>query len=64
MAYVILYILCLALGLAVSVMLLWNVYQIGQGVTTVEGYDYGVYSDRAKERGEVNQSALPRLLCD
>ncbi|KAF8609514.1 zf-DHHC-domain-containing protein [Ceratobasidium sp. AG-I] len=51
-AYVIIYILCLALGLAVSVMLLWNIYQIGQGVTTVEGYDYGIYSDRAKQRGE------------
>lgn len=52
MAFVIIYILCLALGLAVSVMLLWNLYQIGQGVTTVEGYDHGIYADRARSRGE------------
>ncbi|KAG8700047.1 hypothetical protein FRC09_006210 [Ceratobasidium sp. 395] len=52
MAYIIIYILALALGLAVCVMLLWNVYQIGQGVTTVEGYDYGLYAERAKDRGE------------
>ncbi|KAH7344558.1 zf-DHHC-domain-containing protein [Rhizoctonia solani] len=52
MVYLIIYIICLALGLAVSVMLLWNIYQIGKGVTTVEGYDHGIYSDRAKSRGE------------
>ncbi|KAG8700085.1 hypothetical protein FRC09_006184 [Ceratobasidium sp. 395] len=52
MAYIIIYILALALGLAVCVMLLWNVYQIGQGITTVEGYDYGLYAERAKDRGE------------
>ncbi|KDN37792.1 hypothetical protein RSAG8_09947, partial [Rhizoctonia solani AG-8 WAC10335] len=52
MVYLIIYILCLALGLAVSVMFLWNIYQIGKGVTTVEGYDHGIYSDRAQSRGE------------
>ncbi|QRV91259.1 DHHC palmitoyltransferase [Ceratobasidium sp. AG-Ba] len=52
MAYIIIYILALALGLAVSIMLLWNIYQIGKGTTTVEGYDYGIYADRAKDRGE------------
>ncbi|KAF8760822.1 DHHC palmitoyltransferase family [Rhizoctonia solani] len=41
-----------SVGLAVSVMLAWNIYQIGKGVTTVEGYDHGIYSDRAQSRGE------------
>lgn len=53
MVYIIVYILSLALGLAVLVMLLWNIYQIGKGVTTVEGYDHGIYADRARSRGEV-----------
>ncbi|KAB5593398.1 Aspartyl-tRNA synthetase [Ceratobasidium theobromae] len=52
MVYIIVYILSLALGLAVLVMLLWNIYQIGKGVTTVEGYDHGIYADRARSRGE------------
>jgi hypothetical protein len=64
MAYIIIYILCLALGLAVLVMLLWNIYQIGKGVTTVEGYDHGIYADRARSRGEVRKLSTLKTQAD
>lgn len=54
-AYTLLWVLALALGIAVSVMLSWHVLQASWGETSVEGHDNAYYAKRAKERGEVGR---------
>ena len=50
-AYTLEWVLALALGIAVSVMLIWHVLQASWGETSVEGHDNQYYSKRAVERG-------------
>ncbi|KAG8865122.1 hypothetical protein FRB96_000011 [Tulasnella sp. 330] len=45
------YILSLALGFAVSVMLAWHLYLITKGESSVENQDFSRYKDICKNRG-------------
>lgn len=49
--FVLVYILAVALAFAVGVMLLWQLYLISRGETTVENYDNARYVEVAKRRG-------------
>ena len=50
------YILSIAIGLAVAIMLLWQLWGIAVGETSVESQDFDFYRRVAKERGEVCRS--------
>jgi palmitoyltransferase len=46
------YILSGVLSFAVGIMLVWNLWSIAWGETSVEGQDHDQYRKMAKERGE------------
>ncbi|KAF8316764.1 zf-DHHC-domain-containing protein [Clavulina sp. PMI_390] len=50
-AYMMFYILSVAIGFSICIMLLWQLYLVSSGETTVENYDNGRYSKIAKSRG-------------
>jgi len=49
--FILIYVLALALGFAVSIMLAWQLYLISSGETAVENYDNDRYTKVAKQRG-------------
>ncbi|KAG9015530.1 hypothetical protein FRB94_000135 [Tulasnella sp. JGI-2019a] len=49
--FVLMYILSIALGFAVSVMLAWHIYLIIKGESSVENQDFSRYKDICKHRG-------------
>ncbi|EJD37742.1 zf-DHHC-domain-containing protein [Auricularia subglabra TFB-10046 SS5] len=51
-AFIMTYILSIAIGLAVFIMLAWQVWGIAVGETAVESQDFAYYRRLAKERGE------------
>ena len=53
-AFVLTYILSAVLCLAVGVMLLYHLWSISSGVTSVEAHDHEEYQRKARARGEVN----------
>ncbi len=50
--YMLIYIICFALGLAVSAMCAWHLYLVSQGQTSVENHDASTYRKVAASRGE------------
>lgn len=52
-AFILSYILCLAIGLAVAIMFVWALWGVAVGETSVESQDFEYYRRVAKERGEV-----------
>ncbi|KAG6899668.1 hypothetical protein C0993_008128 [Termitomyces sp. T159_Od127] len=62
-AYIIIYMLAAVLCLAVGIMLLYHVWSISSGETTVEGQDHEVYTKKANSRGEtfINSYDLGRI---
>lgn len=53
LAYILIYILAAVLCLAVGVMLMYHLWTIANGETSVEGQDHEVYRKVAGSRGEV-----------
>ncbi|KAG6374425.1 hypothetical protein JVT61DRAFT_4462 [Boletus reticuloceps] len=49
------YILAGVMCFAVLIMLLWHIWGIVRGETSVEAQDHKVYQKNAKERGEVRK---------
>lgn len=56
--FLLIYIISLALGLAVGAMLSWHLYLISKGQTTVENHDFATYRKLAKNRGEVGTTSV------
>jgi palmitoyltransferase len=52
--FLLIYIIALALGIAVGAMLSWHLYLISKGETSVENHDFGTYRKLAKGRGQVS----------
>jgi len=52
------YMLSIVLCLAVFIMLLWHIWSISKGETSVEAQDHEIYRKIAKERGEVSVFTL------
>ena len=52
MQFILTYILAVALGLAVTVMLTWHLYLVSTGQTSVENHDFDVYKKVAERRKE------------
>ena len=50
--YGMMYILCVVLCFAVTVMGAWHIYGVTNGETSVEGQDNEMYSKRAKDRDQ------------
>lgn len=50
--FMLIYIICFALGLAVSAMCGWHLYLVSQGQTSVENHDASTYRKVAASRGE------------
>lgn len=61
--YVLIYVMALALGFAVSIMLFWHLYLVSSAESTVENYDFARYREVAKTRGTefVNSYDLGRM---
>ncbi|TDL20767.1 zf-DHHC-domain-containing protein [Rickenella mellea] len=51
-AFALVYVVSVVLCLAVGVMLLWHLWSVAGGETSVENHDHEVYKKMAKERGE------------
>ena len=54
LCFILIYILSIVLCLAVAIMLLWHLWSVCKGETSVEGQDHEVYRNVAKERGDVS----------
>ena len=52
MQFILTYILAVALGLAVTVMLTWHLYLVSTGQTSVENHDFDIYKKVAERRKE------------
>lgn len=52
------YMLSIVLCLAVFIMLLWHIWGIAKGETSVEAQDHEIYRKIAKDRGEVSAFAF------
>lgn len=50
--FLLIYIVAIALGIAVSAMLSWHLYLIGRGQTSVENHDFSQYKKVAASRGQ------------
>jgi len=63
LCFILIYILSIVLCLAVAIMLLWHLWSVCKGETSVEGQDHEVYRDVAKQRGDtfVNSYDLGKL---
>lgn len=51
LAFMLIYIICIALGFAIGSMLVWHLWLISRGQTTVESHDASHYKNVAKNRG-------------
>jgi len=56
------YIVCIALGVAIGAMLAWHLWLVIKGQTTVENHDATYYKKVAKKRGGATVSSL-RIDC-
>lgn len=56
--FILSYMLSVVLCLAVAIMLLWHLWGIAKGETSVEAQDHEIYRKVAKERGEVSLFSL------
>jgi palmitoyltransferase len=52
--FILTYILSIVLCLAVGIMLLWHLWGVCKGETSVEAQDHDVYRNVAKQRGDVS----------
>lgn len=52
--YVLIYVLSLALGFAVGIMLMWHLYLISRAESTVENHDHTRYEQISSSRGTVS----------
>lgn len=59
--FIVTYILSIVLCLAVGIMLMWHLWSVCKGETSVEGLDHDVYRNVAKQRGDVSLSPLDLL---
>lgn len=55
LCFIISYILSFVMCLAILIMLLWHLWGIARGETSVEAQDHTVYRKTAKDRGEVRE---------
>jgi len=53
LAFMMIYIVCIALGIAIGAMLAWHLWLVIKGLTSVENHDASHYKKVAKTRGEV-----------
>ncbi|KAH0833003.1 hypothetical protein J3R83DRAFT_11986 [Lanmaoa asiatica] len=53
--FIISYILSAVICMAVLIMLLWHLWGVARGETSVEAQDHAVYRKIAEERGEVRE---------
>lgn len=51
--YTLMWVLSVALGLAVPMLLFWHIYLISRGETSIEGHDNDYFAKKAKERNMV-----------
>ena len=58
LAFVLIYIICIALGVAISAMLAWHLWLVIKGRTSVENHDASHYKKVAKKRGGSIVSSL------
>ena len=58
LAFMLIYIICIALGFAIGAMLSWHLWLISKGQTTVENHDASHYKGVAKKRGGAAVSSL------
>jgi len=59
LAFVLIYIVCIALGISIGAMLSWHLWLVIKGQTTVENHDSIYYRRVAKKRGGAAVSSLP-----
>jgi hypothetical protein len=59
LAFMLIYIICIALGIAIGAMLTWHLWLVMKGQTTVESHDAVYYKKMAKERGGAAVSSPP-----
>lgn len=52
--FILIYVLCFVLWLAVSIMLTWHLWGVVKAETSVEGQDHDIYRNVAKQRGDVS----------
>lgn len=53
LCFIISYMLSVVMCIAVLMMLLWHLWAVARGETSVEAQDHAVYRRTAKDRGEV-----------
>lgn len=58
LCFIVSYLLSVVMCLAVLVMLLWHLWGVAHGETSVEAQDHAVYRKIAKDRGEVCEYLL------
>ena len=58
LAFMLIYIICIALGFAIGAMLAWHLWLVSKGQTTVENHDASHYKKVAKKRGGAAVSSL------
>lgn len=63
LGFIISYILAVVMCIAVFIMLLWHLWGVVRGETSVEAQDHSFYRKNAKERGEVREFLLQRRIC-
>ncbi len=56
------YIVCIALGIAIGAMLAWHLWLVIKGLTSVENHDASHYKKVAKARGGAIVSSSTHLL--
>ena len=59
LAFMLIYIVCIALGIAIGAMLAWHLWLVIKGQTTVESHDANYYKKVATKRGGATLSSLP-----
>lgn len=57
-SFILMYILCAVLCLAVGIMMTWHLWGVVKGETSVESQDHDVYRNVAKQRGDVSRCPL------
>lgn len=63
LCFIIAYMLSAVMCIAVLIMLLWHLWAVARGETSVEAQDHAVYRKIAKDRGEVREFAPMMYLC-
>ncbi|WVW86546.1 hypothetical protein I302_108595 [Kwoniella bestiolae CBS 10118] len=51
LGFTLIYVLCLAIGFAVSVLMFWHLYMVSNGETSIESHDNSYLSGKAKKEG-------------